>query len=266
MVWPSPTPASRWSGGVCWRLKDGVALDHEAADSVEVTVNRDRRRRAVDQRDLRHHRHRRERDADRDFALSAATVAENAAGAVIGTLTVTDPDAGDSHGLASPTPARGGRRRAAPQGWRGARPRGGGQRRGHGHRDRRRRVVDQRDLRHRRHRCERDATGTVSLGFDATLGLLFASSALTDAEGLGTITYRWQVNDGGTWSDIIGATAPTLSRGSAGWSGSRGSQLCRWRRHAGGGCIHQSRADWVQSGRRACGDTEYAVHLRPWRR
>ncbi len=69
------------------RLKDGVALDHEAADSVEVTVT------ATDAGGL---------STSETFditvtdvnetptaiALSAATVAENAAGAVIGTLTV----------------------------------------------------------------------------------------------------------------------------------------------------------------------------------
>ncbi len=36
-------------------------------------------------------------DAPTNLALSAATVSENAPGAAIGTLTVTDPDAGDSH-------------------------------------------------------------------------------------------------------------------------------------------------------------------------
>ena len=38
--------------------------------------------------------------APTDISLSATSVDENAAGAVIGTVTVTDPDANDSHGLA----------------------------------------------------------------------------------------------------------------------------------------------------------------------
>jgi Ca2+-binding RTX toxin-like protein len=38
-------------------------------------------------------------EAPTDIALSAATVQENAAGAVIGDVTVTDPDAGDTHTL-----------------------------------------------------------------------------------------------------------------------------------------------------------------------
>ncbi len=85
-------------------------------------------------------------------------MAENAAGAVIGTLTVTDPDAGDSHGLAvSDTRFEvvGGvlrlkvawrsttRRRDSVEVTVTATDAGAG--------------VDQRDLRHRRHRCERDA-------------------------------------------------------------------------------------------------------------
>ncbi|MFN3718632.1 MAG: DUF5801 repeats-in-toxin domain-containing protein [Rhizobium rhizophilum] len=78
------------------KLKDGVSLDHEVAASVNVTVT------TTDAGGLSH---------DQTFAitvtnvnekpteitLSASTVAENAAGAVIGTLATTDPDAGDTH-------------------------------------------------------------------------------------------------------------------------------------------------------------------------
>ncbi len=60
------------------RLKDGVALDHEAADSVEVTVTRDRRRRLsisetfdITVTDVN--------ETPTAIALLRATVAENAA-------------------------------------------------------------------------------------------------------------------------------------------------------------------------------------------
>src|SRR6185295_2608952 len=78
------------------KLKAGVALDHEAEPSVTVQVT--------------------STDADgfsvsenftitvanvnetpTDIALSNATVAENSAGAVVGTLSTVDPDADDSH-------------------------------------------------------------------------------------------------------------------------------------------------------------------------
>ncbi|MFT8244508.1 DUF4347 domain-containing protein [Roseomonas sp. BN140053] len=44
--------------------------------------------------------------------------------------------------------------------------------------------------------------------------LLIASNTLTDADGLGPITYRWQRDDeGGNWSDIAGATGSTYTLG-----------------------------------------------------
>ncbi len=78
------------------KLKDGVALDHEEADSISVDVT------ATDAGGLS----RTEsfdiavgdvNEVATDIALDNASVAENAAGAVVGTLSVTDPDAGDSH-------------------------------------------------------------------------------------------------------------------------------------------------------------------------
>ncbi|MFN3259691.1 MAG: hypothetical protein ACE37J_03940, partial [Pikeienuella sp.] len=80
------------------KLKDGVSLDHEAEPTVSVTVT------ATDSGGL-------SRAQSFDIAvsdlnegptavsLSATDVDENAAGAVIGTVTVADPDAGDSHSL-----------------------------------------------------------------------------------------------------------------------------------------------------------------------
>ncbi|MEZ0223143.1 MAG: cadherin domain-containing protein [Alphaproteobacteria bacterium] len=85
------------------RLKAGQSLDYETASSVTVNVT------VTDQGGLYYTEafalavndvsdapvnH-----APTDLSLSNASVNENAAGAVIGTLTVTDPDAGSSHGL-----------------------------------------------------------------------------------------------------------------------------------------------------------------------
>jgi len=81
------------------KLKEGVTLDHEEADSIDVTVT------ATDSGGL-------STDATftiavgdvneapEDLKLSNANVAENAAGAVIGDLSLTDVDAGDSHTFA----------------------------------------------------------------------------------------------------------------------------------------------------------------------
>ncbi len=78
------------------KLKDGVALDHEAGDSVSIDVT------TTDAGGLS----RTEtfnitvgdvNEVATDIALDNTTVAENAAGAVIGTLSTTDPDAGDTH-------------------------------------------------------------------------------------------------------------------------------------------------------------------------
>ncbi|MEL7252910.1 MAG: PA14 domain-containing protein [Pseudomonadota bacterium] len=78
------------------RLREGVALDHEDAASVQVEVT------ATDSggatltesftiavTDVN--------EGPSDVALSGGVVAENAAGAVVGTISVVDPDAGDSH-------------------------------------------------------------------------------------------------------------------------------------------------------------------------
>ena len=81
------------------RLKAGESLDHEAADQVPITVT------ATDSTGL---------SVSKDFtisvqdvneaptaiALSSAIVTEDAAGAVVGSLTVSDPDDGDTHGFA----------------------------------------------------------------------------------------------------------------------------------------------------------------------
>jgi Ca2+-binding RTX toxin-like protein len=81
------------------KLKEGVTLDHEEADSIDVTVT------ATDSGGL---------STDATFAiavgdvneaptdlkLSNANVGENAAGAVIGDLSLSDVDAGDSHTFA----------------------------------------------------------------------------------------------------------------------------------------------------------------------
>ncbi len=78
------------------RLKAGQALDHEPEPTVNVTLT------ATDAGGLSYN----ElfaitvtdvNEAPSDIALDNATAAENAAGAVIGSVTVTDEDAGDSH-------------------------------------------------------------------------------------------------------------------------------------------------------------------------
>ncbi len=80
------------------KLKNAVSLDHEAADSIDVTVT------AIDSyglslsqvftitvNDIN--------DVPTNIALSAVSVNENSSGAVVGTLTITDPDADDTHTL-----------------------------------------------------------------------------------------------------------------------------------------------------------------------
>jgi VCBS repeat-containing protein len=78
------------------KLAAGQSLDFEAASTVSVDVT------ATDKGGLS----RTEtfvigvndvNEVPTDIALSSAAVNENAVGAIIGTLTVTDPDAGDSH-------------------------------------------------------------------------------------------------------------------------------------------------------------------------
>gem|GEM_PF-5672610 len=77
------------------KLKAGQSLDHEAADSVSVGVT------ATDSGGLSFEQTftiavSDSNDAPASISLSASTVAENSAGAVIGTLTTTDADDGDS--------------------------------------------------------------------------------------------------------------------------------------------------------------------------
>ncbi|WP_428482512.1 cadherin domain-containing protein [Pyruvatibacter mobilis] len=78
------------------KLKDGVSLDHESADTISLDVTTtdagglsrtETFTIAVDD----------ENEVATDIALDNNSVAENAAGAVVGTLTTTDPDAGDTH-------------------------------------------------------------------------------------------------------------------------------------------------------------------------
>ena len=77
------------------KLKDGVSLDHEAAGSVDVTVtatdmggNQIAKTFTIAVGDVN--------EAQAGMSLAGSQVAENAAGAVVGALTVADPDAGDS--------------------------------------------------------------------------------------------------------------------------------------------------------------------------
>jgi len=78
------------------RLKAGESLDHESEPTVTVNVT------ATDQGGLAFSRSfalavTDGNEAPTAIALDNATVAENAPGAIIGTLAVSDPDAGDSH-------------------------------------------------------------------------------------------------------------------------------------------------------------------------
>ncbi|WP_165761521.1 calcium-binding protein [Limimaricola soesokkakensis] len=82
--------------GGALKLKAGVALDHEAAEAVSVTVT------AKDSGGLELAETFSVQVSDTSevatgLTLSAASVAENATGAVVGQLSVIDPDAGDSH-------------------------------------------------------------------------------------------------------------------------------------------------------------------------
>ena len=76
------------------KLKDGVSFDHETTGSVDVTVTAtDSAKHSISQTftiavgDVN--------EAQTGMSLGGSQVAENAAGAVIGTVSVTDPDAGD---------------------------------------------------------------------------------------------------------------------------------------------------------------------------
>ena len=77
------------------KLKDGVSMDFETEPSIELTVTAtDKGGHAISQQiviDIG--------DVNEDqtsLSLNGLHVAENAAGAVIGDLTVVDPDAGDT--------------------------------------------------------------------------------------------------------------------------------------------------------------------------
>ena len=77
------------------RLAEGVSLDHEAAESIDVSVTvmdseglSTTETFSVDVQDVN--------EGPSDLALDGDTVAENAEGAVIGTLSSFDPDAGDT--------------------------------------------------------------------------------------------------------------------------------------------------------------------------
>ncbi len=77
------------------KLKDGVSLDHESEPTVNVTVtatdsagHQIQQVFAITVGDVN--------EAQTALSLDNSAVAENAAGAVVGALTVADPDAGDS--------------------------------------------------------------------------------------------------------------------------------------------------------------------------
>src|SRR6185295_12826113 len=75
------------------KLKDGVALDHEGEPSVTVTVtSHDAAGAAVSESFTLNVAN--VNEGPTDIALSNTTINENAAGAVVGTLTTTDADAG----------------------------------------------------------------------------------------------------------------------------------------------------------------------------
>ena len=153
-------------------------------------------------------------DAPTAIALSNATVAENDAGAAIGTLAVTDPDSGDTQSL--------------------------------GVSDSRFEVVAGVLKLKTGIDLDREATPTIGVTVTATdagglsrnqaftitvanvneaptgavtLGLagaaLTASSTLADPDGPGTIVYRWQGFDGGIWATIPGALGASFTPGAA---------------------------------------------------
>ncbi|MEO0568762.1 MAG: PA14 domain-containing protein, partial [Pseudomonadota bacterium] len=78
------------------RLKPDITLDHEAEPELKIEVT------AIDQDGARYSESFEVKVADinegpEDVTLSNTAVAENAAGAVVGKISVVDPDAGDSH-------------------------------------------------------------------------------------------------------------------------------------------------------------------------
>ncbi|WDI30159.1 PA14 domain-containing protein [Hyphococcus flavus] len=78
------------------KLKDGVSLDHESADSINITVT------ATDQDGLSTEQAftvsvSDVNEAPVDISLNGASIAENSSGAIVGKLTAIDPDSGGSH-------------------------------------------------------------------------------------------------------------------------------------------------------------------------
>ncbi|WP_119303159.1 DUF4114 domain-containing protein [Dongia deserti] len=78
------------------KLKDGASLDHESEPTVDVTLtatdgagNQIQRTFTINVGDVN--------EAPTAIDLSGNTLVENAAGAVVGTLSAIDPDAGDTH-------------------------------------------------------------------------------------------------------------------------------------------------------------------------
>ncbi|MBL4864717.1 MAG: cadherin repeat domain-containing protein, partial [Rhodobiaceae bacterium] len=87
------------NGNVQLKLKPGVSFDHEATPQVDLVIT------VTDEGGLSHEQGFTltvgdENEAPTDISLSNASVAENAAGAVVGTLSTTDVDAGDTHSYA----------------------------------------------------------------------------------------------------------------------------------------------------------------------
>ena len=81
------------------RLREGVQLDHEAAAQIQVEVTVTdaagaslTESFAIDVADVN--------EGPEAVTLEGNSIAENAAGAVVGTISVVDPDAGDSHTFA----------------------------------------------------------------------------------------------------------------------------------------------------------------------
>ncbi|MCV6600419.1 MAG: cadherin domain-containing protein, partial [Cohaesibacter sp.] len=85
------------NGNMQLKLKDGQSLDREAESgsvTVSVTTNDGNGGSYSENVTVTISN---VNEAPTDIAISGTTVAENAAGAVVGTLTTTDPDSGDSH-------------------------------------------------------------------------------------------------------------------------------------------------------------------------
>ena len=122
------------------KLKDGVFDRLRDRAGLERGRDRDRQRRQQGAGNLHPLRRQRERSADRPHARQQSELSENAAGAVVGTLSVADPDAGDSQSFeVSDDRFEVVERPAQTEGRQVARPRERAYGRRPGHRDRRRR-------------------------------------------------------------------------------------------------------------------------------